>query len=61
MTRVLVTGARGFIGKNLCISLRQRKDIALTETDIDTPVEALSSAVASADCINFSQRFAMLQ
>jgi len=51
MTRVLVTGAKGFIGKNLCMVLRERKDVVFFETDIDTPSHLLADAVAKADVI----------
>ncbi len=51
MTRVLVTGANGFIGKNVCVTLRERKDVALYETDIDTPPQFLADAVSKAEYI----------
>jgi UDP-2-acetamido-2,6-beta-L-arabino-hexul-4-ose reductase len=51
MTRVLVTGAKGFIGKNLCLVLRERKDVVLFETDIDTPSHLLAEAVTKTDVI----------
>ena len=51
MTRVLVTGAKGFIGKNLCVMLRERKDVRLFEADIDTSTAELSGFVDEADIV----------
>lgn len=51
MRTVLVTGAKGFIGKNLCVVLRERKDVCLLETDIDSPSGELSRFVAEADIV----------
>lgn len=39
--RILVTGANGFIGKNLISQLTQRKDIEIFSYDTDTPIELL--------------------
>lgn len=47
--RVLVTGAKGFIGKNLCEALR-RNDIETLEIDVDNLVE-LPSFIQKADWI----------
>ncbi|MFC1500321.1 NAD-dependent epimerase/dehydratase family protein [Candidatus Zixiibacteriota bacterium] len=49
--RVLVTGAQGFIGSNLCSSLRQRDDILLLEIDIGNPTSELDSALEEADVV----------
>jgi len=35
--KVLVTGAKGFIGKNLCVALKRRVAVELIEFDIDSP------------------------
>lgn len=51
MKAVLVTGAKGFIGKNLCAVLRERKDIRLLEADIDTTATEYASSVAEADLV----------
>lgn len=39
--KVLVTGAKGFIGQNLIVELEKRKDIEVLTFDIDTPSELL--------------------
>ena len=39
--KVLVTGAKGFIGQNLIVELGKRKDIEVLAFDIDTPSEML--------------------
>ena len=49
--RVLVTGARGFVGTNLCTSLRQRKDVMLFEFDIKHPATELDKALIEADAV----------
>ena len=42
---ILVTGAGGFVGKNLCAALRCRGYDSLLTFDIDTPKEALREYV----------------
>ncbi len=39
--KVLVTGANGFIGKNLITELKRREEITVLPFDIDTPAELL--------------------
>ena len=39
--KILVTGAKGFIGKNLCARLHYLKDVTVYEYDKDTPREQL--------------------
>lgn len=39
--KVLVTGAKGFIGQNLIVELEKREDIEVLTFDIDTPSELL--------------------
>lgn len=51
MKKVLVTGAKGFIGKNLCLALSERKDIELLQSDLDTPDAEYARAVAAADLV----------
>lgn len=51
MSTVLVTGAKGFIGRNLCVTLREHKDVTLYESDIDTPAADLARFVSEADII----------
>ncbi|MCL2433387.1 MAG: NAD-dependent epimerase/dehydratase family protein [Clostridia bacterium] len=49
--RILVTGAKGFVGKNLCLSLRQNKENAVFEYDIDTPHAELEKWCAECDFV----------
>jgi UDP-2-acetamido-2,6-beta-L-arabino-hexul-4-ose reductase len=49
--RVLVTGARGFIGKNLAIALGRRAGVELLSYDLDTGVERLEGLVGQADAV----------
>ena len=51
MTRVLVTGSKGFIGSNLCLRLSERKDIELIEFHREHSLEALESMIFDADFI----------
>jgi UDP-2-acetamido-2,6-beta-L-arabino-hexul-4-ose reductase len=48
---VLITGARGFIGKNLIVSLQRRSDVTLHEYDIDMNQEKLDELINKADII----------
>jgi len=48
--KALVTGARGFIGRNLCVGLRRaRVDVA--EVDIDSPAGAWVAGARGADVV----------
>lgn len=49
--RVLVTGARGFIGKNLVVALKRRGDLEVIEFDIDSPPELLDEGLSVADVV----------
>jgi UDP-2-acetamido-2,6-beta-L-arabino-hexul-4-ose reductase len=51
MIRVLVTGARGFIGQNLVVALRRREDVELLTFDIEDPERRLDEALGDADFI----------
>lgn len=51
MKKVLVTGAKGFVGRNLCAVLRQRGDVALYEYDVTGKPEELDSALGEVDFI----------
>lgn len=51
MKQVLVTGASGFVGRNLCSVLKNREDICLHEFDIEDSLEALETAIERADFI----------
>jgi len=49
--KILVTGARGFLGRNLIVALRRNRDHVIYEYDLDSPPESLEAALASADVI----------
>jgi len=51
MIKVLVTGSKGFVGKNLCSVLRLRKDIELYEYDVDDKQDFLNRALEKVDNI----------
>jgi len=51
MKRVLVTGAGGFVGRNLCSVLGRREDIELYKFDIDNKPADLEIALGKVDCI----------
>lgn len=53
MKRILVTGAKGFVGSNLMARLAALPDpdLAVTGFDIDTPEPEMLDAAARADCI----------
>lgn len=51
MKSVLVTGAKGFIGKNLIVSLKRRADVDVIEYDLDSPAGLLEEGLAKADVI----------
>jgi len=48
---ILVTGAKGFIGKNLIVELRNRNYTEIYEYDIDTAPEKLNQYCKSADFV----------
>ncbi len=48
---VLITGARGFVGKNLCVVLKQRKDLQLFQYDLADSADALHEALREADLV----------
>ena len=49
--KVLVTGAKGFIGRNLVTTLMQNEDLDIIEIDIDNTVEELKEATLISDFI----------
>ncbi len=49
--KVLVTGATGFIGNNLCARLNTLKDIELATFTKEDPIETLTDLVAQSDFI----------
>ena len=51
MTRILITGARGFLGRNLCAHLSACKDCETTVFDRGSSEQELRSRLAEADLI----------
>jgi UDP-2-acetamido-2,6-beta-L-arabino-hexul-4-ose reductase len=51
LKKILVTGANGFVGRNLCVSLAQRADIQLFPYDADNTPDDLEHGMAVADVI----------
>jgi UDP-2-acetamido-2,6-beta-L-arabino-hexul-4-ose reductase len=49
--KILVTGAKGFIGKNLIVALKRRSDVVIIEHDLDSPVGSLEEGLANSDVI----------
>ncbi len=49
--RVLVTGAQGFVGKNLCLALSERNAIEVLHFTRDTPVDALPDLLNEVDLV----------
>ena len=49
--KVLVTGSKGFVGRNLCAVLRRREGVVLFEYDLEHPTEGLDLALGEADVI----------
>jgi UDP-2-acetamido-2,6-beta-L-arabino-hexul-4-ose reductase len=51
MMNILVTGARGFVGKNLCVALHGRAETRVYEYDVENPADDLRIALKEADII----------
>lgn len=49
--KVLVTGAQGFIGKNLTAELDRREGVEILSFDLDTPVEKLEEYCKECDFV----------
>lgn len=49
--KLLVTGAKGFIGRNLCLALRRTEEVEVMEIGSDHTESDLAQAVACADCV----------
>jgi UDP-2-acetamido-2,6-beta-L-arabino-hexul-4-ose reductase len=49
--KILVTGADGFIGKNLCIRLNNEKDLKVLKFTKGDPIDNLSSHISKADMV----------
>jgi UDP-2-acetamido-2,6-beta-L-arabino-hexul-4-ose reductase len=48
---VLVTGAAGFVGRNLCVALATHPEVTLHRFDLQDPAHCLDAAVADADLV----------
>ena len=51
MKTVLITGSNGFVGRNLWVSLQQRKDVRLLYFDIENDPVTLPTLISQADFI----------
>lgn len=51
MTRILVTGSAGFVGRNLTTVLRRDKELEILEYDLGASRELLETGLATADVI----------
>lgn len=51
MKSALVTGAKGFIGRNLGVALKRRASVELIEHDIDSPEGLLEESLSKVDVI----------
>ncbi len=49
--KVLVTGANGFIGKNLCVTLRRLADVEVLAYDLDQTRETFDTFLREADVV----------
>ncbi len=49
--KILVTGAKGFVGRNVCLFLRNAGYDDIVEFDIDSPIEVLDEAVKDCDFV----------
>jgi len=48
MKTILVTGANGFVGRNLCATLRNRQDVELLTFDVEDPQDAFQARILAA-------------
>jgi UDP-2-acetamido-2,6-beta-L-arabino-hexul-4-ose reductase len=48
---ILITGAKGFVGKNLTVALRRKKDLIINEFDVDSNPEKLDELLLNADVV----------
>ena len=49
--KILVTGAHGFVGRNLCVELARRDDVELSRFDVDSPAGSLEQGLVEAEVI----------
>jgi UDP-2-acetamido-2,6-beta-L-arabino-hexul-4-ose reductase len=51
MTALVVTGAAGFIGKNLCEALRRCPDVSVIPLDVENGLQDVNASLAKADAV----------
>lgn len=51
MKQVLITGASGFVGRNLCVALGRRRDVAVRAFDVQDAPADLEAGLAAADVV----------
>lgn len=51
MKKILITGAKGFVGRNLCAVMKQDEKIETYEFDLDTPPGVLENALKNVNFI----------
>ena len=51
MKTILVTGSKGFMGRNLCVALRREPGVRVVEFDLDQPSSELSALVQQSDVV----------
>lgn len=49
--KVLVTGAKGFIGRNLVVMLAKQPDVEIIGYDLDDPADVLDNGLATSDVV----------
>jgi len=49
--KVLVTGAKGFVGRNLVVMLGKQPDVEIVGYDLDDPADVLDNGLAIADVV----------
>ena len=51
MKTILVTGSKGFMGRNICVALRREPGVRVVEFDLDQPSSELSALVQQSDVV----------
>jgi len=51
MTRVLVTGAQGFIGRNLVVALQRREDVELSTFEVGDSEQRFNDSLGETDFV----------
>lgn len=49
--KLLITGANGFVGRNLCLHLAERRDVDVVCMTRDDPLESLDENLSAVDCV----------